>query len=95
MSTLLLSYLLIGFFIYWLGAAVFGVDPDTTNWSWQLVAIAIWPLVFMLATYRMATAQPLDEAAMQAALHRHEVQPNRRDGAGGGRNAQRTAAGRA
>ncbi len=78
MLTWVLGYLLIGVFIFWLAAAVFGVDPDVPL-TWQIAAIALWPLVVITTGYRMATRQPIDVAAMESALHRHDASPIRRN----------------
>lgn len=72
MLTLLLAYFLIGVFIFWLGAAVFGVDHDVPL-SWQLGAIALWPLAVTLAGYRALRQSRIDQAAMEGALRRHEL----------------------
>ena len=71
MLTWVLGYLLIGVSIFWLAAAIFGVDYDVPV-IWQIVAIVLWPLAFAAATYGTLTRQPIDEAAMEQALHRRE-----------------------
>jgi hypothetical protein len=74
MLTWILGYLLVGFIIYWLCTAMFGIDPDLPL-TWQFAAIALWPLVVILAGYRTLAAQPISEIAMEAALHRHDAPP--------------------
>jgi hypothetical protein len=71
MLTWVLGYLLIGVFIFWLCAAVFGSNYDVPV-SWQVVAIALWPLTFVAAGYRTIRHHPIDEIAMEQALHRRE-----------------------
>lgn len=74
MLTWVLGYLLIGFFIYWLSSAVFGVDQDVPL-IWQLAAISLWPLVVIATGYCTVTRHPIDEVAMEAALHRRVAPP--------------------
>jgi hypothetical protein len=76
MLTWVLGYLLIGFFIYWLAAAVFGADPDVPP-MWQLLGVIVWPLVVLMSVYRTQTGQPIDQFAFEAALHRHDRPPSR------------------
>jgi hypothetical protein len=77
MLTMVLGYFLIGVFIFWLAAAVFGADHDVPV-KWQLAAIALWPLAFALVGLRMAMHRPINEAATEEALHRHESRTNLR-----------------
>ena len=78
MLTWILGYLLVGFIIYWICTAMFGIDPELSL-TWQLAAISLWPLVVALASYRTLATQTINEVAMEAALHRHDapsIQPN-------------------
>lgn len=44
--TNLLTYLLIGFVIHWVGAQVFKAPPNP-SWLWELTATVLWPLTLL------------------------------------------------
>lgn len=74
MLTWILGYLVVGFFIYWLCTALFGIDNDVPLFL-QILGIGLWPIVVALASVRTLAARPVDEIAMETALHRHDAPP--------------------
>ncbi len=78
MLTWILGYLLVGFFIYWLCTAIFGIDYDMPLFL-QVVAIGLWPIVVVMAGLRTLAAQPVDRIAMEAALHKYDAPPTQPD----------------